>query len=313
MPHRNILFAVCLATLMGSAPAAPVPPSCGMAGAFNQPDDGGATTTAVWAQPDNAALLFGDSLHVNTDGTKRSYKVSDFWGEKDALNNLCNAMSDACVGLSSTQKRARRILTQQARAAGWPTAQLAATQLSSAILPFARTAGGRRIPCPEVDGFLVSATALFDPAVTNQCDLRRYVDALATNALVIPPTPGFVSRGAAVGDLAVAMRPDGTTYFAVVGDTGPRKQLGEASIALAGAILEKVNPPVNYNEVRGRGEFAGKGWDVPKAFVLIFPKTRNAAAPMITMAQINAAAAPAFARWGGIERLKACAAAYRRN
>ena len=137
------------------AGAAPNPPAmCGMAVAFNHPDDNGRRTTAVWRDPANKALLFGDALHVNTDGTKRSYKVSDFWGKTDALNNLCNAMSDACAGLDSVQLRARRMTVEKAQADGWPAAAWTASRISSQIIPLHKDAQGRRVPCPEVDGFM---------------------------------------------------------------------------------------------------------------------------------------------------------------
>src|SRR3954464_8986489 len=96
---------------------------CGMSRAFSQRDINslsGTGRTAVWADPATSSLFFVESLEVNTDGTRRSYSVDDFWGERVAINNLCNAMNDACDGLDSAGLRARRILTQRALAAGWP-------------------------------------------------------------------------------------------------------------------------------------------------------------------------------------------------
>lgn len=297
------------------AGAAPNPPAtCAMAVAFNHPDDNGGLTTAVWRDRANKALLFGDALHVNTDGTKRSYKVTDFWGKTDALNNLCNAMSDACAGLNSAQLQARRMAVEKARADGWPAAAWAASRISSQIIPLHKNAQGRQVPCPEVDGFMVSATALTDPAITDQCKLSRYIDALTVNAVVIPGSAAMAATGAKVGDLAVVMKPDGTTFYAVVGDSGPKKEIGEISIALAGAMLKKTRPPANYDEIRGKSpHWVGKGWDVPKGFVLILPGTRDVANPYITTARIESAAAPLFESWGGAERLKACASVYRRS
>ena len=251
---------------------------------------------------------------MNTDGTKRSYKVSDFWGKTDALNNLCNAMSDACAGLDSAQLRARRTAVEKARADGWPATAWTASRISSQIIPLHKNAQGRLVPCPEVDGFMVSATALTDPAITDQCNLSRYIDALSVNAVVIPGSAAMVATGAKVGDLAVVMKPDGTAFYAVVGDTGPRKEIGEISIALAGAMLGKTRPPSNYDEIRGRSpNWTGKGWDVPKGFVLILPGTRDARNPYITATRIEAAAAPIFQAWGGVDRLKACMQVYRRS
>lgn len=297
------------------AGAAPNPPAtCGMAVAFNHPDDNGGRTTAVWRDPANKALLFGDALHVNTDGTKRSYKVSDFWGKTDALNNLCNAMSDACAGLDSVQLRARRMMVEKARADGWPAAAWTASRISSQIIPLHKDAQGRLVPCPEIDGFMVSATALTDPAITDQCNLARYIDALTVNAVVIPGSAAMAATGAKLGDLAVVMKPDGSIFYAVVGDTGPKKEIGEISIALAGAMLGKTRQPANYDEIRGKPpHWTGKGWDVPNGFVLILPGTRDVANPYITAPRIVSAATPLFESWGGAERLKACMGVYHRS
>ena len=297
--------------LIGAAPPPPV--SCGMNRAFAQPDDNGASTTAVWRDAPRTALLFGDALHVNTDGTKRSYRVTDFWGKADAINNLCNAMSDACAGMTSAQRSARRVATENARANGWPESAWVATRISGQIIPRARNAQGRMAPCPEVDGFMVSATALFDPAIADVCDLKRYVDALTVNAVVIPGSPLMAGTGARTGDLAVVMKPDGSLFYAVVGDTGPKKEIGEVSVALAGAMLGKTAAPANYDEIRGRGQWVGKGWDVPKGYVLILPGTRDAARPYMTADRIETAARPLFESWGGADRLQACMRVYRRS
>lgn len=288
---------------------------CGMAPAFEQKDGnakGG--RTAVWADAQNQALMFIDGLNVNTDGTRRSYSVSDFWGERVALNNLCNAMSDSCAGLDKAGLQARRELVQQAAAQGWPAEMWKRSKLSADIIPLKN---GK--PCPEVDGFLVSATALRKPGVSDVCDLASYADALLTPALVLPKSAKrgqaseFAQRGARIGDLVVALRRDAMSpVFAVVGDSGPSDQLGEGSVALNGKLLGKTEPPVNYQELRGKGAFKGKAWTVPPTLVLIFPGSRNAADPWLTPERIDAAARERFEAWGGVARAQACAAAYPR-
>jgi hypothetical protein len=289
---------------------------CKMAPAFAQPDRQGSTTVAVWQDSSTSALLFADGMNVNTDGTRRSYSVSDFWGEateKGAINNLCNAMSDGCAGLNADQLKARRVLTQDARSRQWPADLLARTRISPSIIPFRN---GK--PCPELDGYLVSATALHKANISDQCDIANYVDALETSAIVLPkrarqgvPTP-FETRGAKIGDLVAVLSGDGNILrFAVVGDTGPARELGEISVALAGQLLGKSKPPVNYREIRGKPPFQGKGWTVGKTFMLILPKTRNANNPYLTQTRIDADGRAAFDRWGGLERFKACAAIYK--
>ena len=180
---------------------------CKMAQAFMQPDGNAKRgATSVWSDKESSSLLFIESLNVNTDGTRRSYSVEDFWGEKSALNNLCNAMGDACEGLSNDELRKRRIITQKALVDGWPEAQLRQTKISPSIVPFK---GGK--PCPLVDGFLVSATALHKRQIADVCDISNYVDALITPALVIPKSPSEFAKRAKVGDLVAAMVPAPTS------------------------------------------------------------------------------------------------------
>jgi hypothetical protein len=301
-----VVVAMCVRPIAGQ--------ECGMSQAFMQPDGNAPKgATAVWSDAKGTALLFIESLNVNTDGTRRSYSVDDFWGEKVALNNLCNAMNDACAGLDTEGRRQRRLVTQKAQADGWPADLLKQTRISPSIIPFKGVK-----PCPAVDGFLVSATALQKPNATDACEITNYVDALTVPALVLPgklngKPSGFTARGAGKGDLAVALAPGpaaAAPVFAVVGDTGPGGQLGEASVALNGKLLGKTAPPKNYDEVRGRGVFKGQGWVVPRAIILVFPKTHDPKNPHMTVDRIDADTQRRFDEWGGVARLKACAAAY---
>lgn len=286
---------------------------CGMSEAFKQRDGNAKNgSTSVWKDSSSSSLLFVESLNVNTDGTRRSYSVDDFWGEKFALNNLCNAMSDACVGLSREGLRNRRLITERAAANGWPKDELESTRISSSIIPFRN---GK--PCPAKDGYLISATALHKQKFANACDIDNYADALVTPAIVLPKAPaqGTVSHfgklNAKIGDLVVAMVPESSKpVFAVVGDLGPANELGEGSIALNGKLLGKTALPTNYLEVRGKGQFKGQAWTVPKAIVVIFPGTRNSAEPFISPDRIDIATRKHFENWGGIERMNECAKKY---
>jgi hypothetical protein len=297
---------ILLITLLALSGSAALAQECAMSRAFMQPDEKGTRQRAVWADSNNTSLLFAEGLNVNTDGTRRSYSVADFGGHDNAINNLCNAMSDACDGPGVFE--ARRRLTQAAFAAGWPAEQLRRTKISPSIIPFKH---GK--PCDPVDGFLVSATSLHKRNITDVCDISNYVDALTVPALVLPKgESGFFTRGARVGDLAVVMLPNSTSpVFAVVGDTGPKNELGEGSVALAGKLLGKTEPPKNYDEIRGRREFVGRGWVVPRSFVLIFSRTLDEQNPFMTTERINEAAKRKFENWGGVARLQACIRQYR--
>ena len=291
--------------------------TCGMAFAFNQVDRDGGSAVAVWKATTTPSLFFADAMNVNTDGTRRSYSVEDFWGETRALNNLCNAMSDKCAGLDEPGLRARRILTQRAHGLGWPKDMLQQTKISSSIIPFI---DGK--PCPEVGGYLVSATALHKRGVQNPCDIGNYADALTIPAIVVPgrggkgrPPTAFENSGVRVGDLVVAMSGDGEKIvYSVVGDTGPAKQIGEVSIALAGRLLGKAVEPASYREIRGKRPFSARqAWTVDRAFILIFPRTKSSTDPYMTKERIDRDAAAAFNRWGGAERLRACRSEYRQR
>jgi hypothetical protein len=290
--------------------------NCDMNKNFKQADrDAKGGYTSVWASREGNSLLFISPLNINTDGTRRSYSVEDFWGEKVALNNLCNAMRDECAGLSEGALRDRRLITQQAFKKGWPADQLKKTMLSPAIIPFKH---GK--PCPTVDGFLVSATALHKPKIIDVCDINNYVDALVTPAVVLPKDPAqnklsqFTAKNARIGDLVVAMVPNSEKpVYAVIGDTGRADKLGEGSLALNGRLLGRNGAPKNYYEARGKAGFKGKEWVVPKAIVLIFPGTRDMTDPYLTPKRIDEMGRKIFENWGGIERLNACVKAYGRE
>lgn len=311
-PFRR-LAPLALALLLLLPGARAEPDACAMPLAFEQ-KDGNAPGGRTPVHADGQALLFIERLNVNTDGTRRSYRVDDFWGEREALNNLCNAMSDACAGLDAEGLRQRRLLTEQAAAAGWPADRLRATRLAPSILPFR---DGK--PCPAVEGYLVSATALQRPGVADVCDPARYADALQVPALVLPKGPGagkpsgFAARGAGIGDLVVALRLDRMEPVgAVVGDSGPSGELGEGSVALNGRLLGKTAEPVNYRELRGKPPFTGKGWTVPPTLVLVFPGSRDRTQPYLEPERIEAAARARFEAWGGLARAQACAQSLKR-
>ncbi|WP_165494114.1 glycoside hydrolase family 75 protein [Aquitalea sp. USM4] len=302
-PKPTVVIAV-LGITVGYPIVACAQVSCDMRLAFWQKDKSIVSgKTAVLETQDATALFFQDRLNVNTDGTRRSYSVSDFWGEKTAVNNLCNAMSDKCAGLDKTGLAARRQLTQKVASQGWPAKGFKQTRISPDIIPLKN---GK--PCPEVDGYLVSATALTRTKVADVCDLGRYVDALHVPALVIPKnSTNFGTRRAKIGDLVVAMLPDqAVPVYAVVGDSGPEDELGEGSLALNGKILGK-SEPINYREIRGKPPFTYKdAWVTPPTAILIFPATRDTKDPYITADRIETAARPLFENWGGVERMRAC-------
>jgi hypothetical protein len=259
--------------------------------------------TSLWRPSDapRAPIFFAVGLHTDTDGSRRSYSVKDPWGEHEAYDNLCNAMHGYCQDLpTKAQRLARMALVLKASQDNWPADELARTRLSGNVIVMRN---GR--PCALLDGeYLVSATALRKPHIpaAKVCELDNYADSSTLPTIVIPGGQSALSaRGVAVGDLVAVERPGGTTpIFGVIGDTGDAGKLGEASMAMNQLLLDRP-PPTDGAEVR-------RGWDVPLAFVIVFPGSRNAAAPFLDRARIDAAAKPLFDPYGDV--LQTCGAAY---
>ena len=113
--------------------------------------------------------------------------------------------------------------------------------LSSAFCGVVLDAAGRPVVQGAADpapGYYVSPTALFDRQRA-QADPRRYVNSEIVPYLAIPPE--LKTLGAKLGDLAyVAYR--GLLSWAIVADIGPRKKIGEGSIALADALRIPASP-----------------------------------------------------------------------
>jgi hypothetical protein len=89
-------------------------------------------------------------------------------------------------------------------------------------------------------GFYVSTTALVDPSHPLR-DPRRYIDSLHIPYLSIPPE--LETAGARLGDVAMVInRSTGASSPVILADIGPRRKIGEGSIALATAIGLNSSP-----------------------------------------------------------------------
>jgi hypothetical protein len=94
-----------------------------------------------------------------------------------------------------------------------------------------------------------------------------------------------------LGDLAVAIRPQtGASAFAIYGDVGPAKKIGEASIALANALGIPSHPKTG-----------GVGHGL---VYIIFPGSKHSWP--LSQSDIDQKAGALFANWGGIDRAKHC-------
>ncbi len=151
-------------------------------------------------------------------------------------------------------------------------------------------------------GYFISATSLQNKAY-KESDQRRYLDSRAVPFLVLPKRSAFLGQGGArLGDLAFVMDPKTQRYtFAVVGDLGPKNKLGEASIALAAAIKGVAIDPATVT-----GNTMRKLVVPQEVVTLVFPGAKVAAP--YGPAEIAAAGIDAIGRFGGLDRLKQCAA-----
>jgi hypothetical protein len=156
--------------------------------------------------------------------------------------------------------------------------------------PVIQTAGD---PAP---GFYVSITALEDPS-RDRKDPQRYVNSEAVNYIVIPGglQAKVNGQGAKLGDFAAIIRPEtGTFAYAIVADIGPRRRIGEGSIALAKALgipsnLKDPDPKkragVDHGIVYIVFAGSGKGRPLPQE-------------------EINQQGAKLFSQWGGMDQAK---------
>jgi hypothetical protein len=134
-------------------------------------------------------------------------------------------------------------------------------------------------------GFYISTTSL-ENTKCDRRDPKRYVNSEAINFVVLP---GRLGLGAKLGDVAVAIRPENrASAFAVYGDVGPARKIGEASIAMANALKVPSDP-------KSGGVSHG-------VIYLIFPGTTEGWP--LSQEDIDKKGGELFAKWGGIDRVE---------
>ena len=276
----------------------PARAACDEAFAFTHKLENGSATVTGLA---GSALKFRSPLAINTDGAPNAYHIDG--RPTGALNTLCNAgrIISLTHGTYEGRENCDRFLAdvRAAQRAGWQGNPRVVwhgivTRDKTRHEPVIQTSG-------DYAGFFVSSTSLQNKAYRED-DQRRYLDSRIVPSLVLPRGSAFLSRGAKLGDLAFVIDPKtGLSTFAIVGDLGPKGKLGEASIALAAAIKG-----VHFDPGTLTGQQARKLVVPQKVVTLIFPGV--AVKPPYDAAQIAEAAAPAIGRFGGLDRLKQCAA-----
>jgi hypothetical protein len=243
-------------------------------------------------------LIFGSDLKVNTDGTRISYKVDDPRALHGAINDIRNAMHKGFT-ISDFEKVA---------AQNWESVDQTWRVLSSSVIEKDTKLHKTGKPCVTADGYLVSKTA--DVSVADgwsregDCDQSKWIDALTIPALVLPEASEFQARKALTRNFVVVMTlQQKRVAYGIVGDTGPKDELGEASVEM-NRILNGLPPgtiPRNRQDAKER-------FQAPKSLVVIFPGGQNRLSYPVTPERVQDQVKARFEAWGGESRLSACAA-----
>jgi hypothetical protein len=146
-------------------------------------------------------------------------------------------------------------------------------------------------PHDPAPGFYVSTTTMMDPRVEDCRRQRAYVDADAINYVALPRKLAAYDARHHAGPLAMVVNTRNEKRAgAVLADEAPPTGFGEGSIALARRLGYRPSPRDGGTEARD-------------AFYLVFTDTQKF--PHAEKV-VDDAAAAAFARWGGDERLAVC-------
>jgi hypothetical protein len=280
---------------------------CGFRLAFERADENGTEKVKVYQGKairtlgNVRPLLFITSLKVNTDGAKISYHEHDITGRRCAtdpnkapcaINNIRNAYRD--------HKNPESDFTE-VRDAGYPEDRT--WQVLNPKIIEKNAKDGK--PCRTPDGYLVSMTARrgSDIGKEGDCNQEKWIDAMNVPAIVIPGNSEFSSHGVRVQSVIVAVSKSSSKRVVpgIVGDTGPEKEIGEATIAMNRTLngLPATDVPKHRQDAIDRFQ-AG-----PTA-ILLFPGDQNVLARPLTAARAAKAGNDALAKFGGAAKLYAC-------
>ena len=203
-------------------------------------------------------ILFQTNLRVNTDGSPMSYHPQDPRGKDKALNNVCNAIvvqkNGATENLCLTHFSEAIGIFERFRDSNYAIPQ--GYRITWRNVLAAVKENGKDVPCifksGQFRGYFGSLTALKNglTGAKGECDINNQVNPMTVPALVLVGGENAVKAfGAKVGDLLVAYNPETQLFSsAIIGDTGPKDNLGEGSVLLNMKLRGTTAPPTNKKE-----------------------------------------------------------------
>jgi hypothetical protein len=204
-------------------------------------------------------ILFQTNLRVNTDGSPLSYHPQDPKGRTKAINNVCNAIvvkrTNSEDNLCFTNFSKAIQVFEQFRDSDFQTVPNGFRITWQKVLATVRE-NDKDVPCVfktgDFEGYFGSLTALRNNLTTDrgECEVNDQVNPMTVPALVLAGGQNpMATFGAKLGDLLIAFNPQTQLFTAaIIGDTGPKDNLGEGSVSLNMRLLGTTTPPTNKEE-----------------------------------------------------------------
>jgi hypothetical protein len=151
----------------------------------------------------------------------------------DAVCDVANAiLPDGTKLHGNSQCHAFFAAHEQARDAGWVARGKLRIEWYG-IATAADEGDGRWRPCVQATGpfagYFVAQTAMPADPSKGRCDPARYIDSTRLSFVVVPGSSEFLKRGVGPGSVGAAYyAKTGRTVPTIVGDVGPRRELGKA-------------------------------------------------------------------------------------
>lgn len=241
---------------------------------------------------DKKLILFKTNLRVNTDGIPISYHPFDLRGDSIALNTILNGVAiyrkidNVKISNPNNPNKFSSAERQKMRTEAYtvfekfrdsdfqliPDGYIINWQ--SVLIP--ENKNGIKKPCVlkngEYKGYFASATALTNELKVNrgECECNNQVNPFKIPTLVLAGGDNIVKQyGARVGDLLLAFNPlNKKLVYAIIGDIGPKDNLGEGSVILNMKLLNLVKFP----KVRAETYKLSTKGDI---IISIIPNTNN--------------------------------------